>query len=114
MDLETINSELVYDNGEEVSFTGKTDDANRILPAIEFRDVSLAFDDQIVLDAINFRVRRGETKIVLGGAGSGKSTIIDLVRALIKHDSCQIFIDGEDMTGYAGPEMMLVRKKIGT
>ena len=113
MDLETINSELVYDNGEEVSFTGKTDDANRILPAIEFRDVSLAFDDQIVLDSINFRVRRGETKIVLGGSGSGKSTIINLVLGLIKPDSGQIFIDGEDITGHDEPEMMLVRKKIG-
>ena len=113
MDLETINSELVYDNGEEVSFTGKTDDANRILPAIEFRDVSLAFDDQIVLDSINFRVRRGETKIVLGGSGSGKSTIINLVLGLIKPDSGQIFVDGEDITGHDEPEMMLVRKKIG-
>ena len=113
MDLETINSELVYDNGEEVSFAGKTDDANRILPAIEFRDVSLSFDDQIVLDSINFRVRRGETKIVLGGSGSGKSTIINLVLGLIKPDSGQIFIDGEDITGHEEPEMMLVRKKIG-
>jgi len=113
MDLETINSELVYDNGEEVSFTAKTDDANRILPAIEFRDVSLAFDDQIVLDSINFRVRRGETKIVLGGSGSGKSTIINLVLGLIKPDSGQIFVDGEDITGHDEPEMMLVRKKIG-
>lgn len=113
MDLETVDTDLVYDNGEETSFASKTDDTNRILPAIEFRDVSLAFDDQVVLDSINFRVRRGETKIVLGGSGSGKSTIINLVLGLIKPDSGQILIDGEDITGHDETEMMRVRKKIG-
>jgi phospholipid/cholesterol/gamma-HCH transport system ATP-binding protein len=108
-----VDTDLVYDNGEETSFASKTDDTNRILPAIEFRDVSLAFDDQVVLDSINFRVRRGETKIVLGGSGSGKSTIINLVLGLIKPDSGQILIDGEDITGHDEPEMMRVRKKIG-
>ena len=42
-------------------------------PAIEFRDVRLAFDDVVVLDGVSFTVRRGETKIVLGGSGSGIS-----------------------------------------
>jgi len=50
---------------------------------------------------------------VLGGSGSGKSTIINLVLGLIKPDSGQIFVDGEDITGHDEPEMMLVRKKIG-
>ena len=45
---------------------------SRLVPAIEFRDVYLAFDDQVILDGVNFSVRRGETKIVLGGSGSGK------------------------------------------
>lgn len=97
----------------EADFASPTDDLGRIVPAIEFRSVKLAFDDQVVLDGISFRVRRGETKIVLGGSGSGKSTIINLVLGLIKPDSGQIFIDGEDITDFGEPEMMRIRRKIG-
>src|SRR6266705_2955553 len=70
---------------------------NRIEPAIEFRDVELSFDDQVVLDRVSFTVRRGETKIVLGGSGGGKSTIINLVLGLIKPDASEILVDGEDI-----------------
>ncbi|MEP6850074.1 MAG: ATP-binding cassette domain-containing protein [Acidobacteriota bacterium] len=113
MDLELRDTDLPYDNGEETSFDAKTDDVNRTLPAIEFRAVSLAFDDQVILDKVDFRVRRGETKIVLGGSGSGKSTIINLVLGLLKPDSGEILVDGEDITGYDEVEMMAVRKKVG-
>jgi phospholipid/cholesterol/gamma-HCH transport system ATP-binding protein len=113
MDLSSEENDIVYDDGEEVSFTGKTDDVHRTLPAIEFHEVSLAFDDQVILDSISFRVRRGETKIVLGGSGSGKSTIINLVLGLLKPDSGQVLIDGEDITDYDEQEMIAVRKKLG-
>ena len=87
--------------------------AGRLIPAIEFRDVELAFDDQIVLDKINLKVRRGETKAVLGGSGSGKSTIINLILGLLKPDAGQILVDGEDITDFDDAELMRVRKKIG-
>src|SRR5215470_5087738 len=111
MILEHSNDDLPYDNGHEVSFSGKTDDTKRVVPAIEFRDVSLAFDDQVVLDSISFRVKRGETKIILGGSGTGKSTIINIVLGLIKPDSGQVIIDGEDITDYDEIQMMAIRKK---
>src|SRR5436189_1721608 len=85
----------------------------RSLPAIEFRDVELAFDDQVVLDKVSFTVRRGETKIALGGSGSGKSTIINLVLGLIKPDAGEILIDGEDICSFDDQEMMHIREKIG-
>lgn len=85
----------------------------RLVPAIEFRDVELAFDDQIVLDKISLKVRRGETKVVLGGSGSGKSTIINLILGLLKPDAGQILVDGEDITDFDDAELMRVRKKIG-
>ena len=84
-----------------------------VRPAIEFRDVELAFDDQVILDKVNFTVRRGETKIVLGGSGSGKSTIINMVLGLLKPDAGAILIDGEDVTDYDDQEMMRIRKNIG-
>ncbi len=87
--------------------------SGRSIPAIEFRDVELAFDDQVVLDRVSFKVRRGETKIVLGGSGSGKSTIINLILGLLRPDAGRILIDGEDIIGFDDQEMMRVRKKIG-
>ncbi|RMG09583.1 MAG: ATP-binding cassette domain-containing protein [Acidobacteria bacterium] len=85
----------------------------RYLPAIEFRDVHLSFDEKKILDGISFTVRKGETKIILGRSGGGKSTIIRLILGLVKPDSGRILIDGEDITDYGEPEMMRVRQKIG-
>jgi phospholipid/cholesterol/gamma-HCH transport system ATP-binding protein len=88
-------------------------DRSRIAPVIEFRDVHIAFDDKVILDGVNFNVRRGETKLILGRSGGGKSTIIRMILGLLKPDSGQILIDGEDITGLTEEEMMTVRQKIG-
>ena len=89
------------------------DDPYRIKPVIEFRDVHLAFDDKVILDGVSFAVRRGEIKCILGRSGGGKSTTIRLILGLLKPDSGQILIDGEDITGYSEEEMMPIRQKIG-
>ena len=84
-----------------------------IVPAIEFQDVCLAYDDKIVLDHIDLSVRRGECKIILGRSGGGKSTIIRLILGLLKPDSGRVLVDGEDITDYNEVEMMPIRQKIG-
>lgn len=89
------------------------DDHERAIPAIEFRNVHLSFDDRKILDGLSFKVQKGETKIILGGSGGGKSTIIKLVLGLLKPDEGRIFVDGEDITDYSEAEMMRVRKNIG-
>ena len=89
------------------------DNPNRIQPAIEFRDVHLSFDDKKILNGVSFTVRRGETKLILGRSGGGKSTTIRLILGLLKPDSGQILVDGEDITHYTEAEMMKVRQKIG-
>lgn len=81
--------------------------------AIEFKDVLLAFDERVILDGVSFTVAQGETKIVLGGSGTGKSTILRLVLGLIKPQAGRIFIDGEDITDYSEGRMVHVRQKIG-
>ncbi len=91
----------------------EVDDRERITPAIEFRDVTLAFDDRVILDRLSFKVRKGETKIILGGSGGGKSTTIKLILGLLKPDEGRILVDGEDITEYTEAEMMSVRKKMG-
>jgi phospholipid/cholesterol/gamma-HCH transport system ATP-binding protein len=102
----------ISENAAESTFQ-EVDDRGRAIPAIEFRDVVLAFDDRIVLDKLSFKVLKGETKIILGGSGGGKSTIIKLVLGLLKPDSGQILVDGEDITEHSEEQMMLVRKNIG-
>lgn len=102
----------ISDNAAESTFA-EVDNRQRVIPAIEFRDVVLAFDDKIVLDKLSFKVNRGETRIILGGSGGGKSTIIKLVLGLLKPDAGRIFVDGEDITDYDEVQMMPVRKKIG-
>lgn len=91
----------------------EVDDRARITPAIEFRDVHLSFDDRKVLNGLTFKVQKGESKIILGGSGGGKSTTIKLVLGLLKPDSGRILVDGEDITDYSEAQMMSVRKKIG-
>jgi len=91
----------------------EVDDSDRAIPAIEFRDVTMIFDDRKILNNLSFKVMKGETKMILGGSGCGKSTTIKLVLGLLKPDSGQILVDGEDITDFGEAEMMKVRKKIG-
>ena len=102
----------VSDNAAESTFR-EVDDSDRAIPAIEFRNVHLAYDDRVVLDNFSFKVMKGESKIILGGSGCGKSTTIKLVLGLVKPDRGQILVDGEDVTNYTEAQMMRVRKKIG-
>lgn len=105
-------SPTISENAAETTFA-EVDDRDRAIPAIEFRNVLLAFDDRVILDRLSFKVMKGETKIILGGSGGGKSTIIKLVLGLLKPDEGQVLVDGEDITDYTEEQMMRVRKKIG-
>jgi phospholipid/cholesterol/gamma-HCH transport system ATP-binding protein len=102
----------VSDRAAESTFR-EVDDSDRAIPAIEFRGVTMIYDDRKVLNNLSFKVMKGETKIILGGSGCGKSTTIKLVLGLLKPDSGQILVDGEDVTNYSEHEMTRVRKKIG-
>jgi phospholipid/cholesterol/gamma-HCH transport system ATP-binding protein len=81
---------------------------------IEFRNVSMSFDDEeMVLRNISFKIDQGETKIILGESGSGKSTILKLILGLIRPDSGQILIEGSDITKMAERELVSIRRNIG-
>ena len=117
MALSATESEITFpdqvsQNAADSTFA-EVDDRNREIPAIEFRDVLLAFDDRVILDHLSFKVAKGETKIILGGSGGGKSTIIKLVLGLLKPDAGHVLVDGEDITDYNEAQMISVRKKIG-
>jgi phospholipid/cholesterol/gamma-HCH transport system ATP-binding protein len=65
---------------------------------LEFKDVSISFEERQILDGISFQLRLGETKAIFGVAGSGKSTILKLALGLIKPDSGRIRLLGEEVT----------------
>jgi phospholipid/cholesterol/gamma-HCH transport system ATP-binding protein len=82
-------------------------------PVIVFEDVSLAFDQRVVLDAISFQLDRGETKAIFGVAGSGKSTILKLAMGLLKPDSGRVHVLGADITDMSEEDLFALRRKIG-
>ena len=67
---------------------------------IEFDNVSLAYDERLILDNINFKINESQIFGMLGPNGVGKSTIFNLITGLIKPKSGRIIIDGEDATKY--------------
>lgn len=81
--------------------------------AIVFQDVHIAFDEKRVLDGISFRVLTGETKVLLGVAGSGKSTILKLALGLLKPDRGRISVLGEDVTGMPEEALFALRRRVG-
>lgn len=81
--------------------------------SIELRDVSLAFDDKRVLQDVSFRIPHGETAVLLGVSGSGKSVLLKLVLGLLKPDSGSILVEGGDIAPLSEPELNLVRKSMG-
>jgi phospholipid/cholesterol/gamma-HCH transport system ATP-binding protein len=81
--------------------------------AITFEDVSISFEGNLVLDGISFVLERGETKILFGVAGSGKSTILKLALGLVKPDRGSIHVLGHDVTKMPEEELFELRRKIG-
>lgn len=107
------NPEVIEPELEPTDLESAVDEPDRVVPAIEFRNVHLSFDEKKILNGVSFTVRRGETKIILGRSGGGKSTTIRLILGLLKPDSGQILVDGEDITHYNEQQMMPIRQKIG-
>ena len=82
-------------------------------PAIVLENVSLAFDDNVVLRDVSFSVGVGEMKILLGASGSGKSVILKLILGLLKPDSGVIRLRGERIDNMTEYEMLRVRGDVG-
>jgi phospholipid/cholesterol/gamma-HCH transport system ATP-binding protein len=80
---------------------------------VKFENVSIAFDRKPVLDEISFTVVRGETRIILGPAGGGKSVLMKLANGLLGPDSGTIRIFGEDITSMPERDLFKLRGRIG-
>jgi len=79
---------------------------------VRFEDVHKAFGAKKVLEGITFDIRRGETMVVLGGSGSGKSVLIRHIIGLHRPDRGRVIVDGEDIGSYDEEDLIPVRKKV--
>jgi len=82
-------------------------------PIVEFRNVSIAFDDNKVLQNITFCVKRGETRIILGPAGVGKSVLMKLANGLMLPDSGEILIFAKSLGHMTEAEIYEMRAHVG-
>jgi len=78
----------------------------------EFRDVCKSFDDRLVLDHVSFTVKRGETCVIMGRSGVGKSVSLKHIMGFLKADSGQILIDGVDVTNFKEQDFEEVRRRV--
>lgn len=82
-------------------------------PKIELRGLVKRFGAKAVLNGIDLTVEAGESLVVIGGSGTGKSVMLKCILGLIKPDAGQILIDGEDVTRLKGRDLQRVRAKFG-
>jgi len=83
-------------------------------PAIlRFEDVTVRFDDTVALDQVSFALEEGETCVLLGAAGSGKTVALKTALGLIRADQGQVFLFGEDATAKKERELVDLRSRVG-
>jgi len=71
-------------------------------PKIELRGVKKRFGSKVVLDGVDLVIDKGESLVVIGGSGTGKSVTIKSVLGILRPDEGQIFVDGEEVTHIGG------------
>ncbi len=80
---------------------------------IELYDIHKSFGDNHVLRGLTLTINEGETMVVLGRSGCGKSVLVKIILGLLKKDEGAIIVDEEDISDYDEDKMMDVRKKFG-
>jgi phospholipid/cholesterol/gamma-HCH transport system ATP-binding protein len=80
---------------------------------IVFKNVSLAFDDTVVLRDVSFALGEGHTKIILGASGAGKSISLKLILGLLKPDGGEVWVKGQRVDRMSELDMMKMRADLG-
>ncbi len=80
---------------------------------VRLRDVRMAFEDREVLRGLSCTFPRGKISVILGGSGSGKTTILRVIGGLVHPQSGEISVAGHDISRLSETEMYTVRQKLG-
>src|SRR5437016_6324994 len=80
---------------------------------IDVRDLKKSFGPNSVLEGVSFRIEKGESVVIIGRSGGGKSVLLKHLIALLKPDSGDVLIDGESIVAMNERELLRVRHKFG-
>ena len=80
---------------------------------IEIRNLHKAFGKKVVLDGIDLDIRQGESLVVIGGSGTGKSVLIKCIQGLLTPDDGSILVDGEEVVGINEEQKERLHSKMG-
>jgi phospholipid/cholesterol/gamma-HCH transport system ATP-binding protein len=81
--------------------------------AIEVRGVTIGYGDRVIQRDLNFQVRKGEVFVILGGSGSGKSSVLKVMIGLVPPVAGQVLFDGEDLIRAEGDDRLRLLRRFG-
>src|SRR5271165_5828144 len=87
--------------------------ANSKEPILRFEHVNVSFEGVEALRDMTFEAREGESRVILGAAGSGKTVLLKTALGLVRPDSGRVFVFGRDISGMAEQELFGIRSRIG-
>lgn len=107
-----VGSMLAIEAEEPFELKGDETEGAMETPAVEFKNVSLTYNEgaEPALKNISFSVKRGETVGIIGGTGSGKSSLMMLIPGFYKATEGEVLVDGKEVSSY---DREVLRKKIG-
>ena len=82
-------------------------------PIIRLKNVSKAFDRQVILNAVNLEVAPGKTTVIIGPSGCGKSVLLKHIVGLIRPDRGHVFFEGQEVSALSERDLAPIRRQIG-
>jgi phospholipid/cholesterol/gamma-HCH transport system ATP-binding protein len=86
---------------------------NAALPKIRIRGLKKRFGEKVVLDGLDLDLFAGDSLVVIGGSGSGKSVLLKCILGLLQPDDGSIQVDGEEVVGASARQLTQMRRKMG-
>lgn len=82
-------------------------------PFVFFDEVYKSFDDKEILRGMTLLVRQGESLVILGGSGTGKTVCLKHIVGLIAPDKGRVFVEGKDVSNYDDNQFLPIRRRVG-
>src|SRR6185369_4218764 len=82
-------------------------------PVLKFDHVTVSFDEEVALSDMSFETYEGESRVILGAAGSDKSVLLKAALGLVKPDSGKVYAFGKDLTTMREHDLFEIRSKMG-